>query len=292
MHAVAYAWAQWLDHVQYIVVGADGRVRRTVDIPLPGMTMVHDMSLTQRYAVIYDQPITVDLDMAMSGSSFPFRWNPDYGNRLGFLPREGAASDIVWVDVPLCYTFHPMNAYDLPDGRVVIDQCSHDTTFTDEKAGPFGDSVPTLQRWTVDVARRTVSIDVIDERANEFPRHRGSLTGLPYRYGYCASPDPDSATWPTFKYDLVAGTTQVFDHGAGRAAGEPVFVARRDGVAEDDGWLLTFVHDAAGDTAELVVLDAQDLDRGYVARVPLPQRIPLGFHGNWVSDRSVPPPSV
>jgi carotenoid cleavage dioxygenase len=42
-------------------------------------------------------------------------------------------------------------------------------------------------------------------------------------------------------------------------------------------------------SAEFVVLDAQDLGRGYVARVKLPQRVPYGFHGNWVSDRSVAP---
>ncbi len=90
MHAMVYAWAEWLDHVQYVVVGNDGRVRRTVDIPLPGMTMLHDMSLTQRYAVVYDQPCTVDLDLAFAGR-FPFRWNPDYGNRVGLLPRGGRA---------------------------------------------------------------------------------------------------------------------------------------------------------------------------------------------------------
>jgi len=44
-------------------------------------------------------------------------------------------------------------------------------------------------------------------------------------------------------------------------------------------------------TAELVILDAQDFSRPAVARVLLPQRIPYGFHGNWVSDRSVPPPA-
>ncbi len=38
-------------------------------------------------------------------------------------------------------------------------------------------------------------------------------------------------------------------------------------------------------------MDAQDLERGYVAQVPLPQRVPYGFHGNWVSDRSVPEPA-
>jgi 8'-apo-carotenoid 13,14-cleaving dioxygenase len=33
MHAMTYAWAQWLDHIQYVRVGRDGRVNRTVDIP-------------------------------------------------------------------------------------------------------------------------------------------------------------------------------------------------------------------------------------------------------------------
>lgn len=52
------------------------------------------MSLTQRYAVVYDMPVTVDLDRAFAGDSFPFGWNPDYGSRLGLLPREGDTADI------------------------------------------------------------------------------------------------------------------------------------------------------------------------------------------------------
>jgi 8'-apo-carotenoid 13,14-cleaving dioxygenase len=36
-------------------------------------------------------------------------------------------------------------------------------------------------------------------------------------------------------------------------------------------------------------MDAADLARGYVARIALPQRVPFGFHGNWVSDLAVPP---
>ena len=52
---------------------------------------------------------------------------------------------------------------------------------------------------------------------------------------------------------------------------------------------MTFVHDQGKDAAEFVVMDAEDFERGYVARVKLPQRIPFGFHGNWASDASVPP---
>jgi carotenoid cleavage dioxygenase len=33
-------------------------------------------------------------------------------------------------------------------------------------------------------------------------------------------------------------------------------------------------------TTDFVVLDAQTLDE--VARVSLPQRVPYGFHGNWL----------
>jgi 8'-apo-carotenoid 13,14-cleaving dioxygenase len=289
LHAIVYAWAQWMDHVQYVVVAADGKVRRTVDVPLPGMAMVHDMSLTKRYAVVYDMPVTVDLDLAFSGR-FPFRWNPDYGSRLGFLPREGSAADIVWVDAPLCYSYHPMNAYDAADGSVVIDLCVYDRMFDGDVLGPFGDGFARLERWVVNVTAGTVSTTVIDAASAEFPRHRGSLSAKEYRYGYCASPSLDS-TWPTLKYDLQTGERSTFDHGAGRAGGEPVFVSRPDSSAEDDGWLITLVHDNNDASAELVVLDAQDFDRGYVARVMLPQRVPYGFHGNWVSDRSVPPPT-
>ena len=293
MHAMVYAWPQYGDHVQYVVVGTDGRVRHTVDVPVPGMTMLHDMSLTQRFAVVYDQPVTVDLDLALSGSTFPLRWNPDYGNRVGLLPREGAADDIVWIDVPLGYCFHPLNAYDTDDGRVVIDLCNYERMFDQDPLGPFGDpGMARLERWELDPSRRTIAMTVIDDSPNEFPRHRNSVSTRPYRYGYCASPSANDADgWPTIKHDLQTGARTVFDHGPGKVAGEPVSVACDGSTEEDDGWLLTYVHDTDG-TTDFVVMDAQDFDRSeYVASVRLPQRVPLGFHGNWVSDRSVAPPA-
>jgi carotenoid cleavage dioxygenase len=287
MHAMAYAWGPWLEHVQYVVVGTDGRVRRTVDVPLPGMPMLHDMSLTERFAVVYDFPCTVDLDLAFSGR-FPFRWNPDHASRVGLLPREGEASDTIWIDVPVCYSFHPMNSFDAPDGSVVIDLCVYDRMFDSDLLGPFGDCLARLERWVLHPGTRTCSVTVLDDRPCEFPRHRGALTTQPYRFGYYVRPHLDGR-WPTVKIDLHTGVSEEFDHGAGRASGEPVFVTRNGATAEDDGWLLTFVHGV--DHTEFVVLDAQDLGRGPVARVPLPQRVPLGFHGNWVSDRSVPAPA-
>lgn len=284
MHAMTYAWGEWLDHVQYVRVGADGRVKKTVDIPMPGMTMIHDMSVTDTYLVVYDQPVLVDLNLAVEGYSFPFKWTPDYGNRVGLMPREGTAADIVWIDVPVGYVFHPLNAYDTPTGTVILDVCFFDRMCDNDLLGPFGDCLPRLVRWEVNPVSRTCSATTIHDGINEFPRHRGSLGGKPYQFGYCAQPDTATNTWPTIKHNLVTGTHEIFDHGVGRAAGEPVFIGRPNSTVEDDGWLVTFVHDANTNSAEFVVIDAQDFARGYVARVKLPQRVPFGFHGNWVAD--------
>ena len=61
-----------------------------------------------------------------------------------------------------------------------------------------------------------------------------------------------------------------------------VFVPRTPGAAEDDGWYLILVLDDEVGRSELVVLDASAPCEGPVARVHLPTRVPLGFHGNWV----------
>ena len=120
LHAMTYSWGQWLDHVQYVVVGREGRVTKTLDIPLPGMTMLHDMGLTPNWALVLDQPVLVDLDLAFAGR-FPFRWNDDYQGRVGLLPRTAtSATDIVWCDISPCYTFHPLNSFETADGLVVM----------------------------------------------------------------------------------------------------------------------------------------------------------------------------
>ncbi len=49
--------------------------------------------------------------------------------------------------------------------------------------------------------------------------------------------------------------------------------------------------DAATDASELHVLDAGDITGADIARIALPQRVPYGFHGNWVPDSSVAPPT-
>jgi carotenoid cleavage dioxygenase len=86
------------------------------------------------------------------------------------------------------------------------------------------------------------------------------------------------------KTDVERGVTEVHDAGSANFAMEPVFVPRSPDAAEDDGWLLVYVHDAERNACDVAVLDAQDFTAAPIATVHLPVRVPYGFHGNWIPD--------
>jgi carotenoid cleavage dioxygenase-like enzyme len=178
--------------------------------------------------------------------------------------------------------FHTLNAYEA-DGTVVIDLVRHPRMFATVLNGP-DEGDPVFERWTVDLGEGSVTTETLDDRPQEFPRLDERLTGRRHRYGYAAAVAPGFEHGPTLKHDLVAGTTMVHDHGPGRAALEPVFVPRADGAAEDDGWVMAYVYDAATDRSDVVVLDAHGFGDDPVATIHLPVRVPFGFHGSWIAD--------
>ena len=108
LHAVAYFWA-W-DHVQHVVVGPDGRVSGTTDVPIADGPMMHDFALTERYVVLLDLPVTFSMAAAAAGSSLPYGWNPAHQARVGLLPREGTDREVRWFEVDPCWVFHTLNA--------------------------------------------------------------------------------------------------------------------------------------------------------------------------------------
>ena len=286
LHAVCYAYPDQLDRVQHVVVDRDGRVAKVTDVPLTGMPMVHDMSLTSRYVLVYDLPVCLDIEAAMGGNPFPFAWNPDHPARVGLLPRDGTADDIVWCAAPQCYVFHPVNAYDADDGTVVVDLCRYDRMFDGDRNGPVGDSAPTIVRWVVDPTTATVAETPLADGHHEFPTHDPRVGASRHRYAYTAN---GLELGPTHRVDVETGDTVTHDHGEGRFGAEPLLVPKDGSTDEGVGWVLVCVNDRGGGPAELVVLDGEDLAAEPVARIHLPQRVPDGFHGNWVPDSSVPP---
>ncbi len=285
LHAICYNGGN-TEFVRHVVVGTDGRVRRDLAIPVADGPMIHDCAITARYVLVLDLPVTFSMAAARAGVGFPYRWNRNHPARVGLLPREGAAEDIIWCDVDPAQVFHPCNAYDLPDGRVVLDVAVHDRMFDEEHPSGPNSSQVTFERWTCDPAARRVERRVLDALPQEFPRFDERLTGKPYRYAYTVTLGDagfgGGGISGVIKHDLVSGARSSHDFGPGTIPGEFVFVPRSADAAEDDGWMMGFVTDMHRNTTDLVLLDAGDVAAAPVAVVALPQRVPLGFHGNWI----------
>ncbi|WP_232665269.1 carotenoid oxygenase family protein [Pseudonocardia sp. TRM90224] len=304
LHAITYNVLS--PSLRYVVLDATGAAKHVTDIAAPGRPMVHDMALTQSRVVVLDLPVTVSMDMMSSWAAagsvgyppLPMRWDDAHTSRIGLLPRGATGDAVRWFEAPRCYVFHVLNGFDNPDGSVTVDVVRYDSVFRDELRGP-SDSLPVLARWTVDPARGTVTEQIVSDRSVEFPRVGPALVGQPHRYGWFAgvgadglvlsddvdrSSDSGFETGPLVKIDTATGGTELHHYGPGRVTMEPAFVARPGATGEDDGWILSVVHDATTDRGELVVLDAGDITAAPVARVHLPRRVPFGFHGNWISD--------
>ena len=281
LHVMTYYWG-WGNQVQYLLVGTDGRVRKHVDIPLPGGPMLHDMAITEKYALVFDLPCVFNLDAAMKGASLPYYWDHDYEARIGFMPLDGGADAIKWVTIDPCYVFHPMNAYDDGD-EVVLDAARHPKMFDRERRGP-SEGDPVLTRWRLNPSTGAAKEETVNDRPQEFPRINESLIGRSYRYGYSAGVGTGFAQDTLMKTDLTTFAVQARTDQPRFGYGEPVFVARDGAVAEDDGWVMALRHDTQNDTSDLAIFDARAITDDPVAVVHLPVRVPNGFHGNWVPD--------
>jgi carotenoid cleavage dioxygenase len=284
MHAICYEGPN-LDTIRHVVVDREGRVRREEPIAVKHGPMIHDCMITKNYVIILDLPVTFSMKRLIGGFGFPYAWNPDHGARVGLLPREGKSDDVIWCNVDPCFVFHPANAFETEDGKVILDVCVHDSMFAESTKGPDSHSVP-FERWTIDPKTKTVARKVVDKEAQEFPRPNEAFTGKRYRYAYTVSLAHENAFVGTstrlFKHDLDAGTRQVHDFSEGRVPGEFVFVAKANATREDDGWLMGYVIDTANETTDLVILDAANFEAAPQASVTIPHRIPPGFHGNWM----------
>lgn len=278
---LAFGYGLMPPYLTYHRISAEGVLVQSEVIDVPAATMQHDFNVTRDHVVFMDLPVLFDLDLAMRGG-MPFVWSDTHGARLGVMSRTGASADVRWYEIDPCYVFHPLNAYDDEAGRIVIDVARYPQLW--RQGGTFAD-VSSLWRWVIDPATGTVTETQLDDRPGEFPRVADARVGLDHRFGYLVSQLGRDERDSLVKYDLAhGGAASAHTFGPGRTPGEAVFVPAEGAAAEDDGYLMTYVYDAAEDRSDFVVLDARDLTADPIAVVELPRRVPFGFHGSWIPD--------
>lgn len=260
------------------ILDKDGRLKSTTEVDLPRSVMVHDFAITPDYAVFLDMPQTFSLANLARGKGV-FGWEPELGGRIGLIPRDGGAPR--WFPVSPGSVFHTLNAWQNGD-RVWLVACRMPRFPSEVLAGgatePPPADRPRLWRYEINLSEGLVAEGPLDDPGSEMPRMREDLLGLPSRYAYTLR--TDFAGWR--KKDLLRDSTVKLDLPKGWVGGEAIFVPTPGGAREDDGHLLALVQPPGSVPAQFWVIDAVTFSPDPVARVHLPARVPLGFHGCWV----------
>lgn len=283
---LAFGYGQFPPYLTYHRISAEGKLLQSEVIEVPGPTMIHDFAITEHHAIFLDLPVVFDLQAALKGT-MPFKWDDDYGARIGIMPRNGKGAEVRWFEVEPCYIFHTMNAHE-ENGAVVVDACRSSEMWREAGDMQGGGGRQTLHRFRLDLASGAVREETLDERGMEFPRIADARVGQKNRYGYTVQFAPASDGSPSFaghlKFDFQSGKAESHNYGAQCVAGEPVFAPAPGADSDsDEGFVLSYLHDEKSGKSELVVLDASRFESAPVARVKLPQRVPYGFHGSWIA---------
>jgi carotenoid cleavage dioxygenase len=286
----------WFDYgprppyLRYGVIGADGKAVTTTEIELPGPRLPHDMAITEHFAVLMDLPLVQDVRAANQGRH-KLHFDRSMPSRFGVLPRYGNGSQIRWFEASPCYIYHVVNAWEQGE-EVVLDVCRV------RKPAPRPDAHTPLakmlsylrldaqlHRYRFNLRTGVCREAPLDDDNTEFPTVDSRGVGTRNRYSYAVHISPESTLKfdGLVRYDNLAGSKTEYRFGPGRWGSEAPF-APREGASVDsaDGYLVTFVQDEREGRSELDIFDAADLAAGPVARVLLPQRVPLGFHATWV----------
>lgn len=269
-------------YLTYLVADASGQVIHRQPVEVAASSMIHSFAITEQDVVFWEMPVLFDIVAAATGADNPFTWQPDYGARLGVMPLGGDTADIRWVEIEPCYVFHEVNAHRDGD-EVVLDVCRHDRLF--DGGSDLEDSVVSLRRWRIDTSGAHLGFreEIVSEREMELPSRDLRVVGRDQRHAWfvAARPHPDSLDLGGIAaLDYRSGRLREWDPGPARHANEALFVPGGPGEAE--GWLLTLVYDRADAATDLCILDPLRVERGPIAEIRLPQRVPHGFHAAWV----------
>ena len=258
------------------VLDKNAQITQSIAIDVPHPCMVHDFVLTPNYVIIFLCPVVVDFMSIAERQDFA-QWRPELNTRILVLNRSNLKSDVTWFETEPFFTFHFANACEL-NQEIVIEHVRY-PKFSLKNLGSA-----TLYRTTLNFEKQECTHQQLDDKNIEFPRINEHYNSIPYRYIYMVSNMEQSNTdryTTLIKYDLEENQSISYDFGQDYEIGEAVFAPKQNSQQEDDGYLMLFIYNKHTAKSDFVILEAQNLLVGPIARVKLPTRVPSGLHGSW-----------
>jgi carotenoid cleavage dioxygenase-like enzyme len=296
------------DDLYIATLSAQGKLMDSVTVKVPYVSVIHDMAITHRHVVIPFGGYVTSPQRLRDGR-IHWGWDATKPSMIGVMPRGGAAKDMRWFQGPERCMMHTFNAH-TEGNKVILYAPFYDSNFF-----PFFPPVDGTP-WNPAKARAfirkiTLDLDRSDDRWQEeilWPMQVGDLgkvdprvLSMATRYLYTLFGDeerpvdrarmgPGSPARPTNSYgrfDIQTGKIDRYFAGATHGLQECSFVPRA-GSREGDGYLVGVCSNYAENRSELVIVDAERMGDGDIARVILPFRISQQVHGVWAAASELP----
>ena len=271
-------------HVAYRMV--DGRRHLLRELETARPSYMHAIGATENHLIFVEYPLFVQplkLRFLTPDLFSALQWDPAAGTRVRAVHKDSGALHTWHLEEPM-FAFHPIDGREV-EGALELDISTYpDPSILSElvldrlrSQGP-PEAMGAVRRIRLP-AGGPATIDDLDVPGLELPRVDPRRYGLGSRMTYGVT-NEQAGTFVDglVKADRASGEATSW-HGEELFPGEPVFVPRPGGRAEDDGVVLSLVLDGAQQRSFFVVLDAQTFTER--ARIDLPLWIPQGFHGDF-----------
>ncbi|GLT81014.1 hypothetical protein SLA2020_524220 [Shorea laevis] len=273
----------------------DANGNKHPDVPIFSMvrpSFLHDFAITKNYAIFTDIQIGMNpMRMIFRGGSL-MGYDQTKVPRLGFIPRYAKdESEMTWFDVPGFNLIHAINAWEEDDGNTVV-MIAPNMLFIEHVLERVDLTHALVEKVTINLKTGLVKRDPISTRNLEYGVINPAYVGKKNKYVYAAIGDSLPKFTGVVKLDMSngecrEGTVATRIYGQGCYGGEPFFVAKEPDnpeAEEDDGYLVSYVHDENTEESRFLVMDAKSPELEIVAAVKLPGRVPYGFHGLFVRE--------
>ncbi|XP_051151592.1 carotenoid 9,10(9',10')-cleavage dioxygenase-like [Andrographis paniculata] len=305
-------------YIEVGVVSADGtKLVHKVDLKFERSIVSHEIGVTQRYNVILNFPIILDVNRVLKGGSL-IKYEEGKYSSIGVMPRYGNSDSVLWFPVETGCVYHLINCYENGDDEVVVMGCKARESFIPgpdfgldkfewfsrglkhvdecgENMDQDGKLFSRAYEWRLNMKTGEVKEGYLTgtEFAVDFPLINPKFTGIENKYAYTQVVDSTaSAAAGIVKY---SGLAKLFLHErhvelsrakveyhmfpANTYCSGAAFVSKSGATEEDDGWIIAFVHDEDTDNSQVYIVDAKNISGELVAKIGLQSRVPYGFHG-------------
>jgi len=284
-------------------ISANGKLVQKGKFRVPGMSFYHDFAMTENYAIFFINSVT------MTDTVKAFMGLQSYADCINYdstLPCAVIVVELNTLRVVEEFEIDPMlavhfgNSFE-KDGLIHLDviraqnpdldfaKDMFNSDIVNESNSMGEESTSEHYRYTIDLSSGSINGQPSNAESIgcEFPQWDARFTGQETRYSYTvAYKENGSSKWFNCiqKFDSKTNQVKLYEFGPGRYTGEILFAPRTQPpskkpiVKEGDGYLIAIVYNAWTKKSEVVILDADKMDKE-LARIKLTHHVPQGFHG-------------